>query len=97
MPRLKQKDNLAFLPKLWLEIADHSTLSEHKASQVIPAMAPRSIHHWKVETRCLSRGEFRLGPMALTSGDPFGLFLLQHHLSQPFYHKPSHIAIDDPG
>ena len=69
------------LPKLWLEINDHSTLSEHKVSQVVPALNPRSIYQWRVETRCQSRGEFRLGPMVLTSGDPFGMFLLKRRIA----------------
>jgi uncharacterized protein (DUF58 family) len=32
------------------------------------------MHTWTVKTRCLQRGRFTVGPLTLTSGDPFGLF-----------------------
>ncbi len=67
--------NRSFLPKLWLEVRDHSTLPGHRASQVVPALAPRRNYRWYVETPCLVRGEFELGPVTLSSGDPFGFFL----------------------
>src|SRR5690606_14807009 len=34
--------NRSILPKLWLEIRDHSTFPGHRASHVVPAMAGRS-------------------------------------------------------
>jgi uncharacterized protein (DUF58 family) len=34
-----------------------------------------------VDTPCLARGEFRLGPISLLSGDPFGLFLSPRKLA----------------
>jgi uncharacterized protein (DUF58 family) len=67
--------NRALLPKLWLEVRDESDLPGHRASHVVPALAPKGSYRWYVETPCLVRGEFRLGPMTLLSGDPFGLFL----------------------
>jgi len=67
--------NRSFLPKLWLEIRDHSTLPGHRASHVVPALAGRSSYRWYVETPCLVRGEFQLGPITIISGDPFGFFL----------------------
>ena len=72
--------NSSFIPKLWLEVYDHSNLPQHKTSQIIAGLGPRATHRWQVKTRCLSRGEFRLGPMTITSGDPFGLFLLRRHI-----------------
>jgi uncharacterized protein (DUF58 family) len=67
--------NRSILPKLWLEIRDHSSLPGHRASHVVPAMAGRSSYRWYVETPCLVRGEFQLGPITIISGDPFGFFL----------------------
>ncbi|MEO8393499.1 MAG: DUF58 domain-containing protein [Chloroflexota bacterium] len=67
--------NRAFLPKLWLEVRDESDLPGHRASHVVPALGAKGSYRWYVETPCLVRGEFRLGPMTLLSGDPFGLFL----------------------
>ena len=62
------------LPKLWLEIRDHSTLPGHQASHVVPTLVGKSEYTWDVETVCAARGEFQLGPMTVLSGDPFGLF-----------------------
>lgn len=67
--------NTNILPKLWLEVRDHSTLPAHRASHVVPGLWPRRNYTWQVETPCMVRGEFQLGPMTLISGDPFGLFL----------------------
>src|SRR5215207_4555599 len=67
--------NRSILPKLWLEVRDHSDLPGHRASHVVPALGVRSRYQWYVETPCLVRGEFQLGPMTIVSGDPFGLFL----------------------
>lgn len=72
--------NRSFLPKLWLEIRDHSDLPGHRASHVVPALGIRSSYRWYVETPCLVRGEFQLGPMTIVSGDPFGLFLSPRRL-----------------
>ena len=66
--------NRAILPKLWLEVRDESDLPGHRASHVVPALGAKSSYRWTVETPCLVRGEFRLGPMTIVSGDPFGLF-----------------------
>lgn len=66
--------NTALLPKLWLEVRDHSDLPGHNASHVVPLLWPRRSYGWGVRTLCTRRGEFTLGPMTLLSGDPFGLF-----------------------
>lgn len=66
--------NRSLLPKLWLEIEDHSTLPGYYASRVIPAMRPQETVHWTASTQCMLRGEFQLGPITLSSSDPFGLF-----------------------
>lgn len=73
--------NRALLPKLWLEVRDHSDLPGHRASHVVPALGARSSYRWYVETPCLVRGEFRLGPITLLSGDPFGLYLAPRRLA----------------
>lgn len=72
--------NKSWLPKLWLEVRDFSTLPGHRASNVVPPMRPRREFQWHIETPCRVRGEFALGPMTLVSGDPFGLFLLARHI-----------------
>lgn len=62
------------LPKLWLEIRDHSNLPGHHASHVVPTLLRNREYTWDVETVCALRGEFQLGPMTVVGGDPFGLF-----------------------
>jgi len=66
--------NTGILPKLWLEIRDHSSLPFHNASHVVPSLFPRRQYQWETSTICTQRGEFTLGPMTIVSGDPFGLF-----------------------
>ncbi len=62
------------LPKLWLEIRDHSTLPGHYASHIAPTLLGGREYTWEVETVCATRGEFQLGPLTVLCGDPFGLF-----------------------
>jgi uncharacterized protein (DUF58 family) len=68
------------LPKLWLEVRDHSTLPDHRVSIVVPPLAPYGAFRWSVHTPCLLRGEFQLGGLTLASGDPFGFFQLTRHI-----------------
>lgn len=65
--------NVSRLAKLWVEVTDHSDVPGHKMSRVVH-LAPRDSNRWKVETWCSRRGRFRIGPLTLQSGDPFGLF-----------------------
>ncbi len=72
--------NTGLLPKLWLEVRDHSTLAGHRASFAISNLLSGSEYMWSVYTTCQERGRFTIGPVTVTSGDPFGLFHLQHDL-----------------
>lgn len=76
-------ENQGIVPKLWLEVRDHSTLPEHQISRVISPLGPRKIYTRTVKTRCLQRGRFCLGPLTLASGDPFGLFRVSRELEEP--------------
>ena len=66
-------DNLSVMPKLWVQIADASTLPGHRAGYVA-SMGGRKRAMWRARTTCKRRGRFLLGPVTATSGDPFGLF-----------------------
>ncbi|MGB1288766.1 MAG: DUF58 domain-containing protein [Aggregatilineales bacterium] len=66
--------NLSLFPRLWLEVRDHSTLPDHRASHIVPALGRNQQYQWRVDTLCTVRGEFLLGPITINSGDPFGLF-----------------------
>lgn len=46
----------------------------HRASAVASGLRPRQDWLWTARTICTRRGRFRLGPVTLSGGDPFGLF-----------------------
>jgi uncharacterized protein (DUF58 family) len=75
--------NQWILPKLWLEVRDHSTLPEHQVSRVVHSLGSKRMHTWTIKTRCLQRGRVTLGPLTLFSGDPFGLFKTTRQLVEP--------------
>ncbi|GER86664.1 hypothetical protein KDW_08260 [Dictyobacter vulcani] len=66
-------DNLSAMPKLWVQIADGSTLPGHWAGYVA-SMGGRKRARWRARSICRQRGRFQLGPVMAMSGDPFGLF-----------------------
>ncbi|HML24740.1 MAG TPA: DUF58 domain-containing protein [Aggregatilinea sp.] len=66
--------NTSLIPKLWIEVLDHSDLPGHNPSHVVPTLGPRRRYQWETHTLCTRRGEYQLGPMTVVSGDPFGLF-----------------------
>ncbi len=74
--------NASILPKLWLEIDDHSDLPDHRAGRVLSSLGPGASRSWTVRTRCRRRGAFALGPITLAAGDPLGLFRLERQLEQ---------------
>ena len=73
--------NRSSLPNMWLEVDDDSDLPGHHASHVMSNMPAHTEYSWTVRTICRERGRFRFGPITLTSGDPFGLYRIQYHLS----------------
>lgn len=74
--------NTSRVTKIWIEVRDESELPGYRASRVLNALGARARWGWTVRTRCFQRGRFRLGPLTLTTGDPFGLFLFQHRPRQ---------------
>ena len=65
--------NRSLIPKLWVEVRDHSTLPGHQAAAVI-SLQSRKAKRWRVRTQTRRRGLYQLGPLTAISGDPFGLF-----------------------
>lgn len=65
--------NRSWMPKLWMEVWDFSTLAGYRANRILE-VGGRASRTWDVSTVCLERGVFRLGPVTLRSGDPLGLF-----------------------
>ena len=59
--------------RLWLEVEEPSDLPDHRATRVI-SLGPRGYRSWKMATLCPRRGVYTLGPLTVSTGDPFGLF-----------------------
>jgi uncharacterized protein (DUF58 family) len=74
--------NRGWLPKLWLEIQDHSDLPGHHASRVVSTLGPGKSRTWTVRSHCRRRGVYHLGPVTLSGGDPLGIFHLERELEQ---------------
>src|SRR5690606_17073385 len=73
--------NTSIVPKLWLEVRDHSTVPGHQVSHVINNLGGRSSFSWRVTTICTERGRYQLGPLELITSDPFGFFPMRRELS----------------
>ncbi len=73
--------NGSLIPKIWLELRDHSDVPGHNPSTVVPFMLPFSTYRWTAHAVCAVRGEFTLGPLTLVSGDPFGFYQVIRHIA----------------
>lgn len=73
--------NSSFLPKLWLEIRDFSTMPMHRASRVVTWVRPKQSYGWRSNTDSRIRGQFQLGPLKIRTSDPFGMFPMQRDIS----------------
>lgn len=65
--------NGGFLPKLWVELIDRSSLPGHDPGRVV-SVPGRAAVEWDTRTVCVRRGRYHLGPIELRSGDPLGIF-----------------------
>jgi uncharacterized protein (DUF58 family) len=72
--------NTGRLTKIWLEVRDESELPAHHVSRVLNALGAHARWGWTVRTLCRRRGRFRLGPVTVATGDPFGLFIFHRRL-----------------
>ncbi len=60
--------------KLWLEISEESNWPEPLPGRVLSIGGGGKVRKWKVLAKAIRRGRYKLGPIVLRSGDPFGLF-----------------------
>src|SRR3982074_3237379 len=67
-------------PRLWLELHDASDFPGHHLDGV---MSLGIVGHkvWELRSVCTRRGRFSLGPVWVTSGDPFGIFRVSRKLT----------------
>jgi uncharacterized protein (DUF58 family) len=65
--------NQSQLPALWVEIVDESNVPGYQAA-IVRSVGARASDRWRGSAVCARRGQYRLGPWALRTADPFGLF-----------------------
>jgi uncharacterized protein (DUF58 family) len=67
-------------PRLWLELHDASDFPGHHLDGVL-SLGPVGHKVWELRSVCTRRGRFTLGPVWVTSGDPFGIFRVTRKLT----------------
>ncbi len=85
-------NNHGELPASWVEVIDHSNVPGYKAA-VVRSIGIRSSDRWRQSAVCLRRGLFHLGPWAIRSGDPTGIFTVTRTYPQSreiIIHPPIH-------
>jgi len=65
--------NTSRVPKFWLEIHNPTSLPAGLPGRAI-SLGPRSERSWLVRTPLTRRGHFRVEPLQIRTGDPFGFF-----------------------
>ncbi len=73
--------NTGRLAKIWIEIRDESEFPAHRVSRVLNGLRAGARWSWSVRTVCRRRGRFRVGPITVATGDPFGLFVFHRRMS----------------
>jgi uncharacterized protein (DUF58 family) len=65
--------NTSALPKFWLEVHNPTTLPGGLPGRAIN-LAGRSERSWLIRAPLVRRGHFRIEPLQIQTGDPFGFF-----------------------
>ncbi len=65
--------NRTGLPKPWLEVHSPSTLPEPIPGRAL-SLGRRTMRSWYIDVPLSRRGHYRVDPMSIRTGDPFGLF-----------------------
>jgi uncharacterized protein (DUF58 family) len=73
-------ENDSFLPRIWVEIRDESSLPGREGSRVLTMIEGHGNRSYLARTRLIRRGVFPLGPTVLASGDIFGLFPVNYQI-----------------
>jgi uncharacterized protein (DUF58 family) len=66
--------NESKLPKLWLEVANETTIPYATGSRILTLLRSKQKRIYTARTWLTNRGGFPLGPTTITAGDPFGIF-----------------------
>jgi uncharacterized protein (DUF58 family) len=65
--------NSSWWAKVWLEVDDPSEMPGHNARRVV-TVPSRGTKTWRIRSTVRRRGVYSIGPVTVTTGDPFGLF-----------------------
>ncbi len=65
--------NTSRVPKFWLEIHNPTSLPAGLPGRAL-SLPPRTERSWLVRTPLTRRGHFRIEPLQIRTGDPFGFF-----------------------
>ena len=65
--------NAGWLPKPWLEVHNPTTLPTGLSGRAL-SIGSRAERSWQVKVPLARRGSFRIEPLHIRSGDPFGFF-----------------------
>lgn len=68
--------NRGKFPALWVEVIDHSKLTDYQAS-LVTGVGIASENTWYHAYTCTHRGAFTLGPTTLRTGTPFSLYEIE--------------------
>jgi len=79
MYRVENHDRFA---KPWIEVWNDSTLPTTLPGRVI-RIPGRGSRQWLAKVTLTRRGNFRVGPLRIRTGDPFGLFSTEMSVAQP--------------
>jgi len=74
--------NTSWFSKLWLEVSEPSDMPGHSPGRVI-TLGPRESRAWRTNTYCELRGLFSIGPVQISTGDPFGFFKYTNTYGRP--------------
>lgn len=59
---------------VWLGFRGSTEVGAHRVVTVTTGLSAQRVREWTIRTLCTQRGRFQLGPMTVSSSDPFGLF-----------------------
>ncbi|MER3418977.1 MAG: hypothetical protein C4343_07840, partial [Chloroflexota bacterium] len=65
--------NASHLPKLWLEVHNPSNLPGGIPGRAL-SLPSRTERTWRVRAPLIRRGHYRIDPLVVRTGDPFGFF-----------------------
>ncbi len=75
-------ENPGLFPRIWLEIEDPSTLPHHHQGRVI-TLGGKTRRTWRTRILLTQRGVYPIGPLTVSTGDPFGLFRVTRTYGSP--------------